>query len=129
MVSHQLILSVVQVTPPALPSPTGAATPSVSVLSPTTAVVLNVVVTNMGSVDEPHTVVNFSLAPQPAGTAATASRRTALAASRSTSLAPVSFKVKPGHSYQLTVAIALPAGQAPTAQTSVSEVLQIAPST
>jgi hypothetical protein len=128
-VSHQLVLSVVQVTPPALPSPTGAATPPVSILSPTTTVVLNVVLSNLGSVDEPKAVVTFSLAPQPTGATATASRRTALAASRSVSLAPVSFKVKPGSSYQLTVAIGVPAGQADTAQTSVSEVLQIAPST
>ena len=126
-VSHQLVLSVVQVTPPALPSPTGVATPGVSDISPTRAVVLNVVLTNAGTVDEPHAEVQFSLALQPQGTTATATRRTALAASRSTSLAPVSFKVKPGNSYQLTVAIQLPAEEAPSAQTSTSEVLQIAP--
>jgi hypothetical protein len=127
-VSHQLVLSVVQVTPPALPSPSGVTTPAASDLSPTRAVVLNVVLTNAGTADEPRAEVQFSLALQPTGTTATATRRTALAASRSTSLAPVSFKVKPGNSYQLTVAIQLPAGEAATAQTSTSELLRIAPS-
>jgi hypothetical protein len=37
--------------------------------------------------------------------------------------------VKPGSSYQLTVAIAVPAGQTVTAGTSFSEVLQISPGT
>jgi hypothetical protein len=37
--------------------------------------------------------------------------------------------VKPGRNYQLTVAIVVPAGQIASASTSLSEVLQIAPST
>jgi hypothetical protein len=133
--THQLVLSVVQVSPPALPSPTGAPTPGTSTLSPTTTVSLNVVLSNMGSVNEPHATVTFSLAPQPTGATPptgatlTATRKSALAASRSVSLAPVSFKVKPGSSYLLTVAIVLPVGQVDTSQTSISELLQIAPST
>jgi hypothetical protein len=41
----------------------------------------------------------------------------------------VSFRVKPGTSYQLTVAIVLPAGQTDPSGTSLSEALQIAPGT
>jgi lipoprotein-anchoring transpeptidase ErfK/SrfK len=54
-------------------------------------------------------------------------RRAPLAAGGSVSLAPVSFSVKPGVSYQLTVAIVLPAGQTDTTGTSLTELLQIAP--
>jgi hypothetical protein len=110
-------------------------TPSVSLLSPTTTVVLNVVLSNMGSVDEPHASVSFTLAPAPTGAVAptgaarTVTRVTSVRTTRSVSLAPVSFPVKPGSDYQLTVAIAVPAGQIATANTSLSELLQIAPST
>jgi hypothetical protein len=124
----QLGLSVVQVTPPAVPSPTGVATPGVSVLSPTTTVVLNVVLTNNGTVDEPHASVTFTLARLPTGATTTARRTASVLAARSVSLAPVTFAVKPGNSYQLTVAIAVPAGQTVTAGTSFVEGLQISPS-
>ena len=88
----QLGLSVVQVTPPAVPSPTGVATPGVSVLSPTKTVVLNVVLTNNGSVDEPHASVTFTLTPQPTGAATTARRGASVLATRSVSLAPVTLR-------------------------------------
>jgi hypothetical protein len=97
-VPPRLVLRVVKVTPPALPSPTGAATSGLSVLSPTTTVLVQVVLSN-------------------------------LAAAGSVSLPPASFKVKPGTNYQLTVAVVLPAGQTDATGTSLSEVLQIAPST
>ena len=105
------------------------ATPGLSVLSPTTQVVVQVVLSNLGSVDEPHASVQFQLTPQPTGTAVTITRTSGLAAAGSVSLPPVSFKVKPGSSYQLTVAVVLPAGQTDLTGTSLSEVLQIAPST
>jgi hypothetical protein len=131
--THKLVLSVVTVTPPALPSPTGVATPGVSMLSPTTTVTVNVVLSNEGSVDEPHASVKFALAPASsgAGTTATgvANRTLSVAARRSVSLSPVSFQVKPGASYQLSVVVAVPPGQAELAGTSVGQVLQIAPST
>ncbi len=127
--THRLVLSVVNVTPPALPSPTGVATPGLSVLSPTTQVVVQVVLTNLGSVDEPHASVQFQLTPQPTGTAVTMTKSSGLAAARSVSLPPASFTVKPGSSYQLTVAVVLPAEQTDQTGTSLSEVLQIAPST
>jgi hypothetical protein len=127
--NHELVLSVVQVTPPAIPSPTGVVTPSVSVLSPTRTVVLHVVLTNMGSVDEPDASVTFTLALQPTGAVTTRKRTAPVRATRSVSLSPVSLSVKPGNSYLLTVAIAVPAGQTVAANTSLSEVLQIAPGT
>jgi hypothetical protein len=125
----QLGLSVVQITPPAVPSPTGVATPGVSVISPTNTVVLNVVLTNNGTVDEPHASVTFTLARLPTGTTTTARRIVSVRAARSVGLAPVAFAVKPGNSYQLTVAIAVPAGQAVAAGTTFVEGLQISPST
>jgi hypothetical protein len=132
--THELVLSAVGITPPALPSPTGAVTPGVSMISPTTRVTLTVVLTNDGSVDEPHAAVTFTLTPVPATagavtTPATATRTSSLAASRSVTLEAVTFHVKPGTSYQLAVAVAIPAGQTAAAGTSVSQVLQIAPST
>ena len=125
----QLGLSVVQITPPAVPSPTGVDTPGVSVLSPTKTVVLNVVLTNDGTVDEPHASVTFTLARLPTGATATAKRGASVLVARSVTLAPVTFAVKPGNSYQLTVAIAGPAGQAVAAGTTFVEGLQISPST
>jgi hypothetical protein len=127
--THQLGLSVVQVTPPAVPSPSGVATPGLSILSPTKTVVLNVVLTNNGSVDEPHASVSFTLALQPTGAAATRKRTASVAATRSASLSPVDFPVKPGHTYQLSIVITSPAGQTAAAGASFSEVLQISPST
>jgi len=127
--THQLGLSVVQVMPPAIPSPTGAVNSGLSVLSPTKTVTLNVVLTNNGSVDEPHASVTFTLASQPSGATATRKRTASVPATRSASLAPVTFSVAPGHSYQLTVAIAAPAGQTVAAGTSFSEALQVSPST
>jgi hypothetical protein len=125
----QLGLSVVQITPPAVPSPTGVVTPGVSVLSPTKTVVLNVVLTNDGSVDEPHASVTFTLARLPTGATATTRRAASVLATRSVTLAPVTFAVKPGSNYQLTVAITVPAGQTVTAGTTFVEGLQISPST
>ncbi len=128
---HQLGLSVVQITPPAVPSPTGVATPGVSVLSPTQTVALSVVLTNNGTVDEPHASVTFTLTRLPTGTTTTTTARRAASvlAARSVSLAPVTFAVQPGNSYQLTVAIAVPAGQTVAAGTTFEEGLQISPST
>ena len=126
-VTHRLALRVVEITPPALPSPTGVATPGTSVLSPTTEVELHVVLSNLGSVDEPHASVRFTLVPQPSGATATLTRRAAVAAGGSVSLAPASFSVKPGVSYQLTVAIKVPAGQTDVIGTALGELLRIAP--
>jgi hypothetical protein len=90
---------------------------------------VQVVLSNLGSVDEPHASVQFQLTPQPTGTAVTITRTAGLAPAGSVSLSPASFKVKPATNYQLTVAVVLPAGQTDATGTSLSEVLQIAPST
>ena len=103
--------------------------PGVSVLSPTKTVVLNV--------SSPTTARSTSpMRPSPSrwpgcrpAPTATARRAASVLAARSVSLAPVTFAVKPGNSYQLTVAIAVPAGQAVAAGTTFVEGLQISPST
>jgi hypothetical protein len=129
----RLVLSVVKVTPPALPSPSGVGTAGVSVLSPTNSVLVQVVLTNLGSVDEPHASVQLQLTPQPGGTdtgaGVTITRTAGIAAARSVSLSPASFKVKQGTNYELSVGVVLPAGQVNVNGASLGEVLQIAPST
>jgi hypothetical protein len=127
--THRLVLRVVKVSPPALPPANGVATPNVSVLSPTRTVALQVVISNLGSVDEPHASVQFTLTPPAPGAAVTKTRSAAVAAAESVSFEPISFKVKPGTSYQLTVAIVLPAGQTDTTGATLTETLQIAPGT
>ena len=127
--THRLILRTVQLSPQALPSPSGVASSTVSVLSPTTRVVVSVVVANQGSVDEPHASVQFTLTPLSGGATATVTRNVAIATGGSITLPPASFVVKPGHSYRLNVAIVLPAAQSVVSDTSVTQVLQIAPST
>jgi hypothetical protein len=128
-VTNQLVLRAVLISPPALPSPTGTATAGVSTLSPTTKVVLSVVLSNLGSVDQPRATVQFTMAPQPAGAVMTLTRRAAIASGSSATLAPASFVVQPGHNYQLTVAVEGPPGETALAGSRLSETLQIAPST
>ena len=57
----------VRLTPPALPSPTGVATPGVSTLTPTTSVTVSVVLSNLGTADEPRATVHITLAAQVGG--------------------------------------------------------------
>jgi hypothetical protein len=125
--THQLVIRAVRLSPPALPPPGGVATPTVSALAPTTRVTLSVVLSNLGSVDEPHASVQFTLAPQPTGAARTMTRTAPLAAAASVTLAPVSFAVRPGHNYTLTVAVIVPPGQTDVTGAALTETLQIAP--
>jgi hypothetical protein len=127
-VVHDLILQTVRLTPPALPTALSTAQ-GTSVLSPTRSVSVTVVLANLGSVDEPHGAVQFSLAPQSGGTTLTKTRRMAVPAGGSVTLDTVTFVVKPGDTYQLTVALLPPAGQASVANTTLSQTLQIAPGT
>lgn len=127
-VTHHLVLSTVQLSPPALPSPTGAVQPT-SILSPTTRLGVEVVLSDLGSVAEPRATVQFSLTPLPSGAAHITYRRASLSPGASASLTPTTFAVKPGHAYQLVVAIVLPAGQTATGAASLTRDLQIAPST
>jgi hypothetical protein len=127
--THQLALTAVRISPSALPSPTGVVTPGVSTLSPTTDLTVSVVVSDLGTVDEPRATVHVTLTAQTGGRAVTSTRVSAVAAARSVTLAPASFVVTPGRSYQLNVAIVVPAAQTVTAGTTVSQLLQIAPGT
>ncbi|MGP0031436.1 MAG: hypothetical protein ACLPVF_13120 [Acidimicrobiales bacterium] len=124
--TQQLVLSAVGISPPALPSPSGVPAPT-SILSPTDSLTVSPVLTNLGTVDEPRGTVHITLTAVSSGRAVAVRRVAAVAASRSVALTPATFVVKPGLTYQLTVAIALPAAQTSTAQTDLTWVLQIAP--
>jgi len=125
--AHQLVLTSVRLSPPALPSPTGVATPGVSTLTPTTNLTVSVVLSNLGTSDEPRATVHVTLAAQAGGRTTAVTRVAPVGASGSVTLAPVSFGVTPGQSYQLSVAIVLPAAQTVTTGTTVAQVLQVAP--
>jgi hypothetical protein len=126
--SHELVLRTVRLDPQALPSVAGTPT-GTSVLSPTDSVSLTAVLSDVGSVDEPHASVQFSLAPQVSGSTVSRLIRVAVTAGQSVTLPTVTFKVKPGHSYQFTVSVVLPAAQISVSGTSVTQVLEIAPGT
>jgi hypothetical protein len=126
--SHYLVLRTVRLNPPALPTPPGVPA-TVSVLSPTSQLGVTTVLGNNGSADEPHASVRFSLANQSSGATATQVESAPVALGASVTLPAVSFRVKPGSSYVLTVSVILPAGQAETANTVVQQSLQVAPGT
>jgi hypothetical protein len=125
---HDLTLQTVRLDPPALPTAVSTAQ-GTSVLSPTNSITVTVVLSNLGSVDEPKGAVQFSLAPQSGGSAVTTVRRVGVPSGGSVTLDAVSFGVKPGTTYQLTVTVIPPAGEAPSANSEVSQTLQIAPGT
>ncbi len=126
--THYVLLRTVRLNPPALPAPPGASG-SVSVLSPTSELGVTVVVGNDGSSAEPHASVRITLANQSSGATATQVEYTALALGASVTLPTATFRVKPGTTYQLTVAVVPPAGQAATAGTVIQQALQVAPAT
>ena len=126
--THYVVLRTVRLSPPALPPPPGAS-PSVSVLSPTTLLGVTVVVGNDGSSAEPRASVRLSLANQTSGATATLVQSTPLALGASVTLPTASFHVKPGTTYQLTVAVIPPSGQAVTAGTVIEQALQVSPAT
>jgi hypothetical protein len=125
---HELKLRSIRLTPPALPTTTPPPADT-SVLTPTSTVEISVVLSNQGNVDERRAAVTFSLAPQGPGASHATVRRTFVAAGTSVALDPVIFDVKAGHTYQLRIAIALPAGQSDTGGTTLTEILDIAPGT
>jgi hypothetical protein len=125
---HNLVLRTVRLTPPALPTASGNST-APSVLTPTHTVSVSVVLSNLGSVDEPQASVQFSLALQPTGAVASQTRTAPVVAGGSVALNPVTFTVKPGSSYLLTVTVVLPAGQASSNGSPLEKLLQIAPGT
>ena len=126
--THYVLLRTVRLSPPALPPPPG--TPStLSVLSPTSLLGVTVVLGNDGSSGEPHASVRITLANQSSGATATQVESTALALGGSVALPTATFHVKPGFTYELTVAVIPPAGQALTAGTVTQQALQVAPGT
>jgi hypothetical protein len=126
--THELVLRTVRISPQALPTANGTAA-GTSVLTPTSAVSVTVVLSNLGSVDEPRASVRCSLAPQVPGSPVTQTREVAVTAGGSVTLPAVSFAVKPGHNYQLTVSVDLPLAQTSVVGTTLTQVLQIAPGT
>ena len=109
-VTHNLVLRTVRLNPPALPTPQGTAA-GVLVISPVTRFGVSVVVANEGSVDERHASVRVSLANQTTGATDTRTLTAAVALGSTVGLPPVSFRVKPGTTYVLTISIVLPPGQ------------------
>ncbi|HWD55739.1 MAG TPA: hypothetical protein VG346_11475 [Acidimicrobiales bacterium] len=123
--SHYLALRTVQITPPALPTPQGGSS-SVSVISPTTQISVDVVLGNNGTVDEPRATVHLTIANQASGATSTRTDTVALASAASRALPTTNFHVTPGQTYVLTISVVLPAGQTQTVDTSVQDVLQVA---
>jgi hypothetical protein len=126
--THNVVLRTVRLSPPALPTPQGAPS-DVSVLSPTARIEVTVVVANEGTIDEPNASVRLSLANQSSGATATHVETAALVFGATAALPQVTFAVKPGTAYVLTVQVLLPPGQAPTANTVFQQPLQVAPAT
>jgi hypothetical protein len=125
--THYLELRTVRLTPPALPAPPGAP-PGLSVVSPTTQLGVSVVLGNNGSVTEPSGTVRFTLANQTSGAATTRNESLALAAGASATLPTVTFGVKPGTTYLLTVSVVLPARQT-AVPAALNQALEVAPAT
>jgi hypothetical protein len=124
--THYVVLRTVRLSPPALPTPPGAPA-SVSVISPTSSIVVTVVLANQGSSNEPHVSVRFSLSDQTSGATTSQVRTTSLALAASVTLPKVTMHVKPSSSYLLTVQVIPPAGQTLTAGTATQVPLQVAP--
>ena len=125
--THYLVLRTVRLTPPALPNAPGAA-PGLSVISPTTLLGVSVVLADNGSVTEPSGTVRFTLANQTSGAATTRSESEALTGGGSATLPTVTFGVKPGTTYLLTVSVVLPAGQS-AVPAALNQALEVAPAT
>ncbi len=126
--THNVVLRTVRLNPSALPTPQGGPS-SVSVLSPTAQIQVTVVVANEGTLNEPHASIRLSLANQSSGVTATRVETTALVFGATAALPQVTFAVKPGTAYVLTVQVLLPPGQTQTDNTVFQQPLQVAPAT
>jgi hypothetical protein len=126
--THYLVLRTIRLNPsPLPPSPTTPA--NTSVLNPTTRLAVSVVVANQGTVDEPRAVVHLTLANASSGSSTSHVESASLMSGGSVTLPGATFTVVPGHTYELTVSIGLPAGQTDTLGTATQETLQVAPAT
>jgi hypothetical protein len=123
---HDLVLRSVRLTPPGLPP--SASTPAGTVeLSPTATLMLSVVVSDAGTVDEPRATVRFTITPLPTGTSETQTMTAPVASGGSVVIPPVTFAVLPGHSYQLTISVVPPAAQTDFTNVTLTDNLQVAP--
>jgi hypothetical protein len=125
--THYLVLRTVRLIPPALPAAPGAP-PGLSVISPTTQLGVSVVLANNGSVTEPSGTVRFTLANQTSGAAMTRTESMTLAGGESATLPTVTFGVKPGTTYLLTVSVVLSTGQS-VVPAALNQALEVAPAT
>jgi hypothetical protein len=125
---HYLALRTVLINPPALPTPQGGAA-SVSVLTPTRTISVDVVLANDGSVAEPHATVHYTLAEQSSGATSSRTHTVALAPDTSQDLPTVNFGVVSGTTYVLTVSVDVPAGQTQLAGTAAQYTLAISQAT
>ncbi|HVA06325.1 MAG TPA: hypothetical protein VNG12_06240 [Acidimicrobiales bacterium] len=123
---HQLLLRSVRLTPPGLP-PSATTPAGTVVLSPTASLTLSVVVANAGTVDEPVATVRFTITPLPTGASETQTVTAPVESGGYVVMAPVTFAVLPGHSYQLTISIVPPAAQTDFTGTTLTDNLQVAP--
>jgi hypothetical protein len=126
--THDVVIRTVRLTPPALPTAPGAAG-GISVLSPVHQLGVTVVLANQGSVAEPRVVVRFELAAQSGGSTQAHDVMTQLALGGSVTLPTVSFPVKPGTTYVLTVTVIPPPAQTLTDGTVFQQAIEVAPAT
>ena len=125
---HYLALRTVQISPPALPTPQGGPA-TVSVLTPTTQISVDVVLANDGSVAEPHATVRYTVADQSTGATVSRSQTAALAPASSQALPTTRFVVTPGTTYVVTVSVDVPPGQTQLAGTAAQYTLTISQAT
>lgn len=129
---HYVVLgpNTVTLSPPPVPSPTVLPV-GVSVLVPTSTVMVTLAVDNQGNVAEPHVVVSATMTPAQAGGGPPSAKQTVVAlglsGTRVVTLGPL--RVRPGFTYTLTVGVQPPAGQSNRNGTSAVFTLQIAPGT
>jgi hypothetical protein len=125
---HDVVMRTVRLDPPALPTPQGVPS-GVSVLSPVSQIGVTVTVANDGTVDEANVPIRLTLADQTSGASTVQTVRVGVAFGRAVTLPTVTFGVKPGRNYVLTVAVIVPAGQTDAVGTAVQDFLEVAPAT
>ena len=123
---HRVVLvpDAVSITPAVVPQ-TPAAPSATSKLPPTRSVTVTAVVANRGNVAEHHLVVTAAVRPLDGGSAAQRTTTVSLAPGRSVAVLLAPLPVAPGHSYDLTVSVAPPTGQAPGPSTTLTFPVQV----
>ncbi|MGH9089441.1 MAG: hypothetical protein ACRDYZ_15255 [Acidimicrobiales bacterium] len=126
---HQVVLvpSAVSVEPAPLPGG-GGAPPGGALLPPTHSLGVTAVVADRGNVDERSLHVTATVTPAGGGRGERQSATISLTAGASQAVTLHRLPVDPGRTYQLTVAVAPPAGEAPGLSTSTTYTVAVAPS-